>query len=937
MQTATPSPSDPELPRPLRAGTLAPGAQVGRFQVQALLGQGGMGAVYLAWDPVLERKVALKSIRLGDHGKAAATARFRREAMALAQLNHRNVCQVHDWVEARGSAFIAMEFIEGETLSRLAAGLDLRRKLQILRAIAYALEAAHAKGIVHRDLKPSNVMVDAAGQVKVLDFGLARLVDSTTVQGNDPTGNVPNLSGLAEALGDGPTLLVPASEEAGGRTRMEGSQDSPSPSSWGEMTEAGVFMGSPTYASPEQMRGKRVGPPSDVFSLGVVAWELLLGDYPFPGEGQARMAATIEGEIKPLRGRGLPRPVGTLLRAMLHKNPDQRPTSRQVAENLGRQLAGNPAAWWVGGTLAALGLVLGVGYYLFGRSIIADLVKEHPPRMAVMPIRNDTGDPALDAQVGVGMTELLSTALQGSPHMAVVEPESVARVMSNLRISPAEAMDPASPSQPRIANALGAHLFLRGTLSRDSATHANLLTYELVDGAGRTRFSGAAKAPQQGAFAPYALVDPAAHDLLHKVDPLRSNAVQNEPVPPEVFALYAEGKARFLKGDFKGSEAYLREASLKAPSFSSAVSGYAACLRRLGRDQAPAVANWALMSAKATGDRWAEGRALGLKAYLAKDLGHLDESQKLREATLALAQAIGDRDGETIAYNHLGLIAAERGKYTEAAEFYDRSLRLSQQTGDKVYLSLAQNNLANLALKRGDLGRAEALYRNNLNLQQGLGNRWGEALALNNLGVVALMARDLPTAEGRLTAALAIRQSVGDQGGQVTCLRNLGILALMKGDSSASTAFHRRALDLAQASGLRTVEAECRFYGAEVDRLQQRFNQALAGYQKVLELLPAGVTPEIRANAQAASAECLIRKPRPEVAEADKRLSSLTAGDADSPYVHRAKAWRAFRAGQRETALAELARATEDPRRQAPELRTELEATRALFLAGGGR
>ncbi|WP_243287561.1 serine/threonine-protein kinase [Geothrix terrae] len=931
MPPATPAPPDPESRRPSGAGVLPAGSRIGRFEVQALLGRGGMGAVYLAWDPVLERRVALKAIHLGEDGKAMAKARFRREAKALAQLNHRNVCQVHDWVETDGSAYIAMEFIEGKTLAELAKGLDLRRKLLILRAIAYALEAAHAKGIIHRDLKPSNVMVDADGQVKVLDFGLARLVDSTSAEGEDPTGNALNLTGLNHPQDGGPTLAAvpgPTREE---RTSVGAAPPSPSPSDWGEMTEAGVFMGSPTYASPEQMRGKRAGPPSDVFSLGVVAWELLLGDHPFPGEGRERMVATIQGDLRPLRGRGLPRWLGALLRTMLLREAAKRPTSRQVADAIGRHLAGNPAARWAAGLAIGLAVVAGGGYYLFGRSIIGDLGRGRPPRMAVMPIRNATGDPAFDAQVGVGMTELLSTALRGSPHMDVVEPESVARVLSTLRISASEALDPAS--QPRIANALGAQLFLRGTLGRDPAGQVNVLTYELVDGSGRIRFSGAARAPRQGSFAPYELVDPAANDLLRKVDPLRASTIQNTPVPPQAFAAYAQGKALFLKGDFKGSEPYLQDAAMKAPAFSSAVSAYAACLRRLGRDQAPAVANWALMSAKATGDRWAEGRTLGLKAYLAKDLGQLDESEKLREATLALAQAIGDRDGEIIAYNHLGLIAAERGKSKAARDFYERSLQLSQETGDKVYQSLAQNNLANLALKQGDLGTAEALYQSNLNLQQGLRNRWGEALAQNNLGVVALMARDLPAAEARLTAALATRESVGDRVGRITCLRNLGILAQMKGDLPGSAGFHRRALDLAETSGLRTIEAECRFYAAELDRLQQRFGPALAGYRQVLELLPEGVTPDVRANAQAAAAECLVRKPRPDLKEAGKWLLAIPAGSADSPYVHRAKAWLAARSGQREAALAELVRATEDPSRQAPEIRAELEAARTTFLA----
>lgn len=521
-------------------------------------------------------------------------------------------------------------------------------------------------------------------------------------------------------------------------------------------------------------------------------------------------------------------------------------------------------------------------------------------------------------------------ALNGSQRMAVVEPEAVSRAISGLRMNPSEALEPAG--QARIASALGARLLLRGTLRQDASTPAHVLSYELVDLTGRTRFTGLARAPRQAIFAPFALVDPAAHDLLRKVDPLRSSAIQNLPVPPEVFAAYANGKALFLKGDFKGSEPFLRDAAMQAPAFSSAVSGYAACLRRLGREQAPAVANWALMSARATGDRWAEGRALGLKAYLAKDLGQLDEAQRLREAALALAQSIGDRDGETMSYNHLGLIAAERGRNEEANQLYERSLTLSQQTGDQVYLSLAQNNLANLALRRGDLGAAESLYLTNLKLQQTLGNRWGEALALNNLGVVALMTRDLPGAEALLTRALALREVLGDKGGQVSCLRNLGILATMKGQIPEAADFHLRAMNLAKAAGLRTVEAECQFYAADLDRLRQRFKEAREGFHRVIALLPEGVTPEVRVNAQAALAECLLRMPRPDAKEAAKILAGLSSGESDTPYVHRSRAWLAFKAGQKDTALSELGRGMADPRRQAPELRGELDQTRLLFM-----
>ena len=925
------APSDAKGPLGTGPDLLATGTVVGRFQVESLLGQGGMGAVYLAWDPVLERRVALKSIHLVGAGSPGATERFRREAMALAQLNHRHVCQVHDWVEARGSAFIAMEHIEGESLAAAAPDMDREQRLQALKAIALALEAAHAKGIVHRDLKPGNVMVDAAGQIKVLDFGLARLVDTSSVPSDAITGNAPNLLSLGAGAGDALTHAAPLAPSLMEPTHGGPSRASLSPAGWGDVTEAGVFMGSPTYASPEQMHGKRVGPASDVFSLGVVAWEILLSDHPFPGEGRARMAAAIEGDLKPLRGRGLSRSLKTLLRAMLHTEPSERPTSRQVVEALSRQLERTPAAWWAGGGAAALLLLLGLGYSLFGRGIVADLGQDRPPRVAVMPIRNATGEASLDAVAAVGMTELLSNALRASPSLTVVEAESVTRAISNLRMSPAESLEPGS--QLRIADALGARLFLRGTLSRDSARQTQILAYELVDQAGHTRFSGTSSAAAQTTFAPLALVDPAVHELLRKVDPLRSSRLRNPPVSPDVFATYANGKALFLKGDFKGSEPFLREASLQAPGFSSAVSAYAACLRRLGREQALPVANWALMSAKATGDRWAEGRALGLKAYLAKDQGDLDEAQRLRLAELDLAQTIGDRDGETIATNHLGLIAVERSRDAEAQVYFQRALGLSQQTGDQLYTALAQNNLANMALKQGDLPTAAALYRTNLGLQGRLGNRWGEAIALNNLGVVALMARDLPGAEGLLTKALATRQSVGDKGGQITCQRNLGILALMKGQEAEAADFHTRALELAQTAGLRTIEAECQFYGADLARLQQKFPQARVGFQRVIDLLPQGVTPEVRENALAGQAECLIRMLKPNAKEA-QRLLALCSTKSDSPYVLRARAWLAFREGLTAAALEQLDRALDDPRRQAPELRVELEKTRALFQVG---
>jgi|GEM_PF-283179 len=909
-------------------GTLEVGAWVGRFKVEALLGQGGMGAVYRVWDPVLERRLALKAVRFGRVNDPAAQERFRREAMALAQLNHRNVCQVHDWVEWEGNAFIAMEMISGQMLPEASKGLDYRGKLRVLRSIARALEAAHAKGIVHRDLKPSNVMVDPEGQVKVLDFGLARFVGADDVDYSlSPEEAKPNASSPQnEHTSLVPTLMDEATQDALPPLPM------PPHTTGGSLTMVGSFMGSPAYASPEQMVGRLAGPPSDLFSFGVLAWELLLGDHPFPGSGRGRMSATAAGKLKSLRGRKLPRPMASLLTSLLAQNPGQRPSATQVVAALDRQMRPLAAGWWVALPATAM-LVAGIAYLFYGRSIIADLAKDRPPRLAVMPIRNETGDASLDALVEVGMTELMSTALRDSPSLMVVDGESVTRTFSLFRLDPSRAVDP--DKQQQIVRALGAALCFQGTLKSNPVNGALVFTYALVEPSGKVRLSGAVEAPVQKDFAAYFLVDPAVEVVLGKVDPFHSQHLRGTAPPPEVFAQYALGKSLLIKGDFKGSEKPLREAAYKAPVFSLAVSAYASCLRRLGQEQALPVANWAFMAAKAAGDRWAEGVALGVIAFLAKDRGDLEESERLRRSTLALAETNRDVDGESAAYNHLGLIAAERGRDAEAKAFYEQALKLAQQVSNRSYISLAQNNLANLALKRGDLKGAAEMYQGSLAIQQEIGNRWGEGLALNNLGVTALTAQDLGQAEGFLSRALAIRQAVGDKLGQGTCLRNLGILHQMKGDPIRAEAFQRQALQLVKATSVRTIEAECHFCLGEIQRLTGRFRLAKETYQQSLDLLPKGVTPEVRNAALAAQAECDARLPNPRLKEIESRLAAIDAAQVDSPYVQRARAWVHFLSGRLPEALASIDVAKADPRHQAPEIQSELAATRALFLKGG--
>ena len=228
---------------------ILPGSTLGPYEIIGELGAGGMGIVYRARDTRLDRDVAIKVLPEHVAGDADLRQRFEREARAVAGLNHPNICTLHDIGEQDGQPFIALELLEGSSLAERLGKRPVRLE-QLLEwgvQLADALAAAHAKGIVHRDIKPGNVFVTTAGPVKVLDFGLAK----------------PGAAGPAVGVGvgyDGPTVL----------------QD--------HLTKPGMALGTVAYMSPEQVRGEELDARTDLFSLGVVLYELATGSLPFTGQ-----------------------------------------------------------------------------------------------------------------------------------------------------------------------------------------------------------------------------------------------------------------------------------------------------------------------------------------------------------------------------------------------------------------------------------------------------------------------------------------------------------------------------------------------------------------------------------------------------------------------------------------------------------------------------
>ena len=224
---------------------LTPGASVGSYAITGPLGAGGMGEVYRATDSHLKRDVAIKVLPEALAADAGRLARFQREAETLAALNHANIAQIFGLEKFSGGTALVMELVEGPTLAdRIAAGpIAVDEALGIATQIAAALEAAHAQGIVHRDLKPANVKVRPDGTVKVLDFGIAKALATTSISGPQAA-----------------PLTTPA------------------------MTQAGLVLGTAAYMAPEQARGKTVDERADIWAFGTVLYEMLTGQPAFGGE-----------------------------------------------------------------------------------------------------------------------------------------------------------------------------------------------------------------------------------------------------------------------------------------------------------------------------------------------------------------------------------------------------------------------------------------------------------------------------------------------------------------------------------------------------------------------------------------------------------------------------------------------------------------------------
>ena len=408
-----------------------PGSAISHYEVIAHLGTGGMGVVYKAKDTRLGRIVALKFLPEHFTHDSYALGRFHREARTASSLNHPNICTIHEVAEHESRPFMVMEYMDGQTLKDLISGspLNTDRLLQLAVEIAEGLEAAHAEGIIHRDIKPTNIFVTQRGRAKILDFGIAKLQIRTRVE----AGLLSGPEGFAQ----------PAS----GRSLQSNAGDTDL-----SLTVSGATVGTVSYMSPEQARGEELDARTDLFSFGLVLYEMATGQQAFSGSTTAVVFHSLLGEQpKPLLGLnpGLPRTLERIVSKALEKDraaryqsagemlADLKSLKESQLVDAGRQVRWRSSVR-AAGVMAVL--LLGIYFYRQQRSFPRLTDKD---TVLLADFTNKTGDPVWDET----LKQWLRVELEQSPYLNIVSDENVNRLLryagrsTNERLTPELARD----------------------------------------------------------------------------------------------------------------------------------------------------------------------------------------------------------------------------------------------------------------------------------------------------------------------------------------------------------------------------------------------------------------------------------------------------------------------------------------------------------------
>jgi tetratricopeptide (TPR) repeat protein/predicted Ser/Thr protein kinase len=848
------------------------GRTITHYRVIKEIGRGGAGTVYEAQDTKLGRKVALKVLSGEVASDPQRVQRFVREAQAASAINHPNIATIYEIDDFDGTTFIAMEFVEGGTLrDRMAAGpLPFDEILAIATQLSGALARAHELGIIHRDIKPENVCVRPDGLIKILDFGLAKLM--------------PGASGGAE---DAARVAL---------------------------TVEGVVMGTARYMSPEQASGKPVDARTDVFSVGAILYEMATGRPAFAGGNHLEILySVVNSAPQPIPGElGVPREFRSVVaRALAKAAVDRYPDCGALAADLAQFAdagAGGRAtpvtAPGVGGDTPT-GVASQETTWTSATGVVSGPVgrpaaETAPTSIVVLPFRNTTGNP--DAGwMSAGIQEMLTSDLARVASLRVVPSERLAELMTDLKLGRDSTFDEATLKT--VGEFLSADTIVSGSFVK-------LGPASRIDASVRRPATGETVGIKAEAKDEADLLNVVAHlaaevrravqadggrDLITTMVGVRGSD------DPEAIRAYIEGLSRLHEGsnleaierfgeaverdqDFALAYTYLGEALENSGRTQEAKQQVHKAVEKIGSLSRPDALFVTAREAMTSGEipraiealeqltgllpnnldafyelaqaheltgQWDEAlrnleRVIGLDpkfvgALFALGRVHIKRGSS-REAldflyrALSLNTLLGNEEGRATVLNAIGLAHFGIDQYDEAVKFYNESLEIKRKIGDRRGESATLSNMAVALQVKGDYERAVATYQEALEISEDLGDDQGTAENLINMGTVYEEQGQLDEALASYRRALKLEQDLGDRMAEILCLNDIGNIYLKQAKLDDAEVYFDRALDARRQIGEQKGMAITLNYLGNIERLRGRYDKAMARYLDALKI-----------------------------------------------------------------------------------------------------
>ena len=810
----------------------------GRYEILELLGEGGMGAVYKARDRELERFVAIKVIRPELAVSLPILARFKQELLLAHQVTHKNVIRIYDLAEADNVKFITMEFIEGEDLRHV---LQAKGKFSpadaaaVIRQVCLALEAAHGVGVIHRDLKPQNIMQDKQGRILVMDFGLARSMDS-----------------------DG-------------------------------MTRTGALVGTMEYMSPEQAMGQALDQRSDIFALGLIFYELLTGKMPYKADSVvASLLKRTQERAVPVSSHdgAIPKQLSDVVSRCIE--PDVNLRYQNVGQILadldawrdGRAAAsirlpsgakpwGQTIPWhWVGGVAAALVLVV-VGFMLRGKLFGPKLHAGPAVSLAILPFRNASGDPGMD-WLGPSIAEMLSTDVGQSAQLRTVSPNNMQQIFSDLRISASTALD--ATAIRRVA---------------DSSKADRVVWGQYVKLGNQIRIDASLQDIKNDRTVPLRIDVPSDKEIPGAIDRLAESIRQKlalsedvvkelkassfQPTSQSVAALRAYNQGVGFRRDGNNLEAQKQfEAATKEdPNFALGLARLAQSYSSLGYD---GEAEQAAQKAASLSQNLPEGEKYvisaihsqvtknypeAIKAYetLAKAapenydvelalVGLYQESGSLEKARDICERLVAANRKDVMAALELGRVTIKSGDPQGSLEELNRAYSLAIQSGNQEQKAAS---LHLTAVAYGMLSKPEDDLRNEqdaLAIWRQIGHKRGLAFSLNETAHIQALLGKNKDAQANFQEALHIRQEIGDKRGTGATLLDFGNFVDDRGDHEQALKLYKASLQVQRDTSNEGLQAICLNNIGSVYAEKGQYEDSLTYFQQALQLREKSKVPQ---------------------------------------------------------------------------------------------